>query len=1053
MTLVSKRLPVLPAVLVGMAMAFAVWGLTPNAAFANDDENSEEKPELCLIQIGYEGALGLEEKYIGLDQANATLTQSNLKIRVEDTGGYEVNEEEYNLKLEAIWWDEEADREVPHEASLEEFGLMGDGAEIGITQFVLTATARNNSDYIGEVSTTFYLVDKYSLGWGCATTEFENCVRATNWRMRDWFWFRAGDNLAPIVTPVCGMAEPLSAAEHFTATYYYRDPDADMDAPGDEIDLTNGKVTNDQGQPAAPTAPGGYFVQIKGIAPYHGENWYPLDLVGDDTILFARTGDEYLWSDQEKKYLLRIPEGIDGKMYLDVGIVDDGGVWVTNLANDEEPDQYYSYDPGLRQLTLYGENVVRELGDGSTLNLHVQINDTESGELLAEGWEDVPLREARYQYDFPGDHDDLLPGWDGWIDNRIHVWYQNASHPEWGPKDLEVSNVEVSSSEPEGVLELTEEEGGWRYEAMKQGTATIELTYLDVNGAQKTYDIEVNVSGTVYHVDMWSEKNVNKGLPGTSIDLCASARKEWIEYHGDGGYHHEGTSENLEYYWEIVGSGKGFAEIDRNKNDHSKAVLTFNELSEGQTEIGERVKVSVTVYDKKDHPEQERASREEDFFVEDSYDQIYPAQIDSDLDVGKSLTIDPEVRHYELGQKDYSIVDDWKDVAYEFKDYDGNAIDKQEKDGVFTITRKGEWDTNFRLEARWNDGGTDQWYHLNRKDYHPDFGFEDAAVYDDCELTLEPRIEGGEGLEPGDYEIRYTVGRSRYDEENDTTIWDEEFDANSGLYRLDGDKLTIFGAKMAEKDLDGVNVRAEIVIGDKPFGDAWCWVNLRESCETWGKQHNWIKSVVKEPTLTEAGYEFWICPDFMFLDGCGEARLVEIPKLINISDATINAIPNKPYNAKAQTPALTVKYDGAALNAGTDYTAAYANNTKVGTATVTITGKGKYGGTKTATFKIVKAANPMVVKTKAVTIKASAVKKKNQTVKKASAFTVTKAQGNVTYKKKSGNSKITIASNGTITVKKGLKKGKYKFVVNVTAAGNANYNKITKAATVNITVK
>jgi glucan-binding YG repeat protein len=40
------------------------------------------------------------------------------------------------------------------------------------------------------------------------------------------------------------------------------------------------------------------------------------------------------------------------------------------------------------------------------------------------------------------------------------------------------------------------------------------------------------------------------------------------------------------------------------------------------------------------------------------------------------------------------------------------------------------------------------------------------------------------------------------------------------------------------------------------------------------------------------------------------------------------------------------------LKEGTDYTVACDNNTNVGTATITITGKGNYTGTKTATFEI-----------------------------------------------------------------------------------------------------
>ena len=39
---------------------------------------------------------------------------------------------------------------------------------------------------------------------------------------------------------------------------------------------------------------------------------------------------------------------------------------------------------------------------------------------------------------------------------------------------------------------------------------------------------------------------------------------------------------------------------------------------------------------------------------------------------------------------------------------------------------------------------------------------------------------------------------------------------------------------------------------------------------------------------------------------------------------------------------------------GTDYTVTYANNVKVGTATVTVKGKGNYTGTITLTFMIKK---------------------------------------------------------------------------------------------------
>ena len=62
------------------------------------------------------------------------------------------------------------------------------------------------------------------------------------------------------------------------------------------------------------------------------------------------------------------------------------------------------------------------------------------------------------------------------------------------------------------------------------------------------------------------------------------------------------------------------------------------------------------------------------------------------------------------------------------------------------------------------------------------------------------------------------------------------------------------------------------------------------------------------------------------------------------------------YDGTAKQPAVTVKDGSAVLTEGTDYTVAYADNTNVGTATVTVTGQGNYTGEKSATFTITKAA-------------------------------------------------------------------------------------------------
>ena len=72
----------------------------------------------------------------------------------------------------------------------------------------------------------------------------------------------------------------------------------------------------------------------------------------------------------------------------------------------------------------------------------------------------------------------------------------------------------------------------------------------------------------------------------------------------------------------------------------------------------------------------------------------------------------------------------------------------------------------------------------------------------------------------------------------------------------------------------------------------------------------------------------------------------------NMSTATVSAVYPQMYTGKARTQMPTVKAGGRTLTAGTDYTISYKNNVKVGTATMTITGKGNYTGTKSVTFKI-----------------------------------------------------------------------------------------------------
>ena len=113
--------------------------------------------------------------------------------------------------------------------------------------------------------------------------------------------------------------------------------------------------------------------------------------------------------------------------------------------------------------------------------------------------------------------------------------------------------------------------------------------------------------------------------------------------------------------------------------------------------------------------------------------------------------------------------------------------------------------------------------------------------------------------------------------------------------------------------------------------------------------HTYVTSKVAA-TYDADGYTLHKCSK------CGDSYKTDIvPKLAKTDLSKCTATLAKTaytYTGSQLKPTVTVKNGAATLKSGTDYTVAYTNNIKVGTATVTITGKAKYSGKITKTFKI-----------------------------------------------------------------------------------------------------
>lgn len=157
------------------------------------------------------------------------------------------------------------------------------------------------------------------------------------------------------------------------------------------------------------------------------------------------------------------------------------------------------------------------------------------------------------------------------------------------------------------------------------------------------------------------------------------------------------------------------------------------------------------------------------------------------------------------------------------------------------------------------------------------------------------------------------------------------------------------------------------------------------------------------------------------------------------------------YDGKAKKPSVTVR-DGSTVLNPSEYAVAYSKGRKnVGSYKVTVTGKGLYVGTATATFKIAKAANKLAKTKVTKTLKVKSLKKKAATI------ALPKAKfGKVTWKIYKNNAKkvLSLTKAGKVKVKKGAEVGAYTMKLKANVKGTANYKALkNKVVTVKVTLR
>lgn len=172
------------------------------------------------------------------------------------------------------------------------------------------------------------------------------------------------------------------------------------------------------------------------------------------------------------------------------------------------------------------------------------------------------------------------------------------------------------------------------------------------------------------------------------------------------------------------------------------------------------------------------------------------------------------------------------------------------------------------------------------------------------------------------------------------------------------------------------------------------------------------------------------------------------PSKTSIGVVSISKISNRVYTGKAISPSIKLTYKGKQLVKGTDFNLRFKNNANPGKAYGTITGIGKYAGTKTVTFKIIpkKASMSKVKSTKKKTLKA--YWKKDS---KASGYQVIVAQNSkFTKGKKSAYITKNKTTSKTFTKLKSKKKYYVKARAYKTIDGKKAFGAYSKYKTVKV---
>ncbi|MBR3315995.1 MAG: hypothetical protein IKG18_17885 [Atopobiaceae bacterium] len=421
---------------------------------------------------------------------------------------------------------------------------------------------------------------------------------------------------------------------------------------------------------------------------------------------------------------LRGTEGLD--------IVYTVGVW-----RDDTWEKTFSegveYSATQAVVTLHGTEILNHLaGDEDELTVCVRAEVKNGDTVLSDTdhWIRVLSHVERIDQD---QERDLLPGWDGTVDERFNMWVRDGNHPDGEDFECIVTDVEVTA----GADLIDFDSSTWHYRAKELGTATLKVTYQrpdDLGGGTGTYDFKLNIVADEYHFEgLGTQRHGGFILPGETADVWLQGYHQHAVKNDDGSWRIEESTDDLAYEWEMVPSRPEYDDIATmtvDENDPTHVTITAIVL-----EPEPRPGAGVTVSAHLKHDGEGVARAGWTINICDSFPDFEPAAIDCDLAVGESTTIDPKLMWRER-HDDGEIVSEpfepeglqlfwsYDTDAVLITDAEGNVIansewggnDSPAGEGPYTVTRLNDAEAMLCLMARWPEGE-------NTMDYEAQYRF------------------------------------------------------------------------------------------------------------------------------------------------------------------------------------------------------------------------------------------------------------------------------------------------------------------------------------------